>query len=218
MILNHHGINAQDNGLAPDEVLIGGRIYHIVTIGSQVWLVENLQYIFDGLSVSTADAPISGSPTTPTAWYYDNDAATYGLDGPKPCGLLYNWAAVDYLEQNKADLCPGWHVPTSDEWTTLTNTLGGLTHADELKAADNAFGTWPTSWNGTNSTGFSAVPGGRYWNSTFAELDTYGRYWTATQDSDTTKAIERRFNNTATLGSYIGVKVNGLSLRLVKDV
>jgi hypothetical protein len=52
------------------------------------------------------------------AWcYYDNDPA----NGPK-YGKLYNWYAVS----DPRGLCPvGWHVPSEDEWTELTDALGG---------------------------------------------------------------------------------------------
>ena len=41
-------------------------------------------------------------------------------------GRLYNWYAVD----DARGLCPsGWHVPTDEEYTTLTDGLGGTSVA-----------------------------------------------------------------------------------------
>jgi len=65
-------------------------------------------------------------------------------------GRLYNWHAV-----NTGNLCPsGWHVPTDTEWTTLETQVSN--DADALKAS--AIDT--PAWNGTNTSGFSALAGG----------------------------------------------------------
>ena len=71
-------------------------------------------------------------------------------------GRLYNWMAV-----NTGKLAPkGWHVPTNEEWTILSNYLGGDDVAGgKLKETDT------THWNkpnvgATNETGFTALPNG----------------------------------------------------------
>ena len=105
-------------------VVIGGRTYKTVTIGNQEWLAENLDYKFDGLEISDVE-----SLSDVIANYYDGDEATYGRYGNR-YGLLYNWKAVDYIEQNKATLLPSdWHVPTATEWDTLVTTVGGASVA-----------------------------------------------------------------------------------------
>lgn len=99
---------------------IGGRVYRTVTINGVTWLAENLDYKFSGCGIGG-----SGTPSTPNAWYYNNDEATYGIDGVRKCGLLYNWHAVKLLNDSRSDLIPGWHVPTKDEWTALATAVGG---------------------------------------------------------------------------------------------
>ena len=73
----------------------------------------------------------------------------------QPCdyGRLYNWYAV-----NTGNLCPtGWHVPTDEEYTTLTDGLGGTSVAgDAMKSSASD----SPAWNGTNSSGFSGLAGG----------------------------------------------------------
>lgn len=120
---------------------IGGRVYRTVTIGGVTWMAENLDYKFSGCGIGG-----SGTPSTPNAWYYNNDEATYGIDGTRKCGLLYNGYAVKLLNDNRADLILGWHVATRGEWDALANAVGGASVAGtRLKAANVS---WATSWNG----------------------------------------------------------------------
>ena len=116
---NRYGtLTPQDTN--PYAVEIGGRMYPTVTIGNQLWMAENLDYKFDGCAIGP-----SGTPSTPAAWYYNNDEATYGANGNK-YGLLYNWYAVDYLNQHLSELGipTGWHVATENEFQTMINHSG----------------------------------------------------------------------------------------------
>ncbi|MFM7913309.1 MAG: fibrobacter succinogenes major paralogous domain-containing protein, partial [Bacteroidota bacterium] len=76
-------------------------------------------------------------------------------------GKLYNHYAVT----DNRGLCPtGWHVPTDAEWTTLENQLGGSSLAGgalKSTATQPTLGGWDSPNEGaTNSSGFSALPGG----------------------------------------------------------
>ena len=195
-------------------VTIGGRNYKTVTIGGITWLAENLDYKFSGVDI----AP-SGSPSTPAAWYYNNDEATYGIDGSRKCGLLYNWNAVKLLNDNKSELIPGWHVPTNDEWTALANAVGGTDVAGtRLKALDGAAdGSWPTGWNGTDEFGFAAFPAGYRFSGSFNDLGSRAHFWTATENSSS-DAYYRYFDTGASMRSVSHNKtINAFSVRLVKD-
>ena len=69
-------------------------------------------------------------------------------------GRLYNWYAVN----DNRKLCPsGWHVPTDGEWTLLVDNLGG---EDSAMLALKTTSGWAEDGNGTNSSGFGALPGG----------------------------------------------------------
>ena len=120
-------VNAQgESGLSnvvtatPNVVDIDGNVYHTVTIGTQVWMVENLKTTKynDGTAIPlVTDNTAWGALTTPGYCWYNNDSATY----KNTYGALYNWYAV-----NTGKLAPtGWHVPTDSEWTVLTTYLGG---------------------------------------------------------------------------------------------
>ena len=125
-------------GTVPD---IDGNVYNTVTIGTQVWMAENLKttkYRNGDLIGTTTPATldISGESYTKYQWAYDgneSNVATYGR--------LYTWYAVT----DTRNVCPtGWHVPTDAEWTTLTTFLGG-----ESVAGGKLKETGTTHWAST---------------------------------------------------------------------
>lgn len=182
-------------------VTIGGRAYRTVTIGNQEWLAENLDYKWDGLVIG-ADGT---SDEETRANYYNNDEATYGVNGNK-YGLLYNWPAVKYLEDNKATLLPeGWHVPSRDEWDALIDDLGGIFVAGKKLASKTGW----TRNNGTDDYGFTLYPAGfKYikfnnlgslacvWSSTeFDKNKSYYYFFIGTRVSRMTESIVNRLFN-----------------------
>lgn len=186
---------------------IGGRVYRTVTIGGVTWLAENLDYKFSGCGIGG-----SGTPTTPNAWYYNNDEATYGIDGARKCGLLYNWYACKLLNDNRSELIPGWHVPTNNEWTALANAVGGTGVAGtRLKAANVS---WATSWGGTDDYGFAVLPAG-YYRGSFLDVGSSAYFWTVTESGS--YADCQSFVAGASMGQYPDSKYYGFSVRLVKD-
>ena len=194
----------------PANNVIGGREYRTVIIGGKEWLAENLDYKFPGLAIGSWSS-------NPSAGYYGNDEAQYGIDGTKKCGLLYNWYAVKYLEDHKSEYIPGWHVPTDDEWTALTNAVGA-NPGTKLKAINNsvASGTWPTGWGGTDDYGFGVLPAGRCINGSYDSVGSYGYFWSVSENSSTS-AWRRSFDTSASVTRNNGNKTYGYSLRLVKD-
>lgn len=217
------GLIGQINGSAPEpptpgtSVAIGGHTYKTVIIGNQEWLAENLDYKFD-VNCSTIPIGGSGNPSTPHARYYNNDEATYGIDGTYKCGLLYNWHAVEYLEANKATLLPdGWHVPSVDEWNTLSSLLG-YNNGTELKAVDNSItSNWPSNWNGTDDYGFNGIPSGNYIG-TYTRLNTDADYWTSTDYQDGSANIRMLYYSSSMIGSGYMNHNYCSSIRLVKEL
>ena len=191
---------------------IGGRVYRTVTINGVTWLAENLDYKFSGCGVGG-----SGTPSTPNAWYYNNDEATYGIDGVRKCGLLYNWYAVKLLNNNRSELIPGWHVATNDEWSALATAVGGTSIAGtRLKALDGAAdGSWPTNWNGTDDFGFGILPAG-YYDGSFYDVGSYVYFWTSTEYSSS-NAYRWYFDTGSSMSSSYNYKYFGRSVRLVAD-
>lgn len=188
---------------------IGGRVYRTVTIGGATWLAENLDFKFSGLAVGSSGT----SSSEPRANYYSNNESTYGEYGNK-YGLLYNWIAVKYLEDNKNTLIgenTKWRVPTTADWDALANAVGGYSVAGtRLKST--------TGWNSGNGDGtfdFNAFPAGYYYGS-FSDVGSYAHFWTATESNSGT-AYYRSFNTGASMLSENNDKYIQFSVRLVKD-
>lgn len=196
---------------ADSPVTIGGRSYRTVTIGNATWLAENLDYKFqvDGSQIPIG---VSGTPTTPSAWYYGNDETTYGVDGNK-YGLLYNWYATKYLEDNKSTLLPdGWRVPSATDWDTLATAVGGEDTAGTI--LKSAVG-WTTG-AGTDDYGFGGVPAGFYSLGSFYSLGLFNFFWTPSDIEEDVTRIQY-LGRESSLGGGTNPKTDGASVRLVKD-
>ena len=192
---------------------IDGNAYHTVTIGTQVWMVENLRTTKynDGTSIPlVTDAAAWSTLTTPAYCWYNNDEATF----KSTYGALYNWYAV-----NTGKLCPtGWHVPSDAEWATLITYLGDTTKAGgKLKETGTTHWVSPNT-GATNSTGFTALPGGsHYTNGVFYLNGKYGWYWGTTENTSSDAWHIYLQYNTSLIYRTAGSKGLGFSVRCLKD-
>jgi uncharacterized protein (TIGR02145 family) len=197
---------------------IDGNAYSIVTIGTQIWLGENLKTtrLNDGSAISNiTEGKGWNNATTPAYCWYNNDEA----DFKSTYGALYNWYSV-----NTGKLCPaGWHMPSSDEFNTMLIYLGGENVAGgKLKESGTSHWEYPNS-GATNGSGFTAVPGGGRYNiysnpGAFSDLG-YGSYmWTATQSPVGTNAysFDLIFNQPVFSKNEYS-KSDGGSVRCIKD-
>ena len=201
------------NGLQAQTVKdIDGNVYKTVTIGTQVWMAENLKTTKynDGTAIPlVTDDKAWDALTTPAYCWYKNDVTI----NKNTYGAIYNWYTVG---TNK--LCPkGWHVPTDAEWTTLTTYLGG-----ESVAGGKLKETGTTHWESpntgaTNESGFKALAGGDREFGTFSYIGYSGYWWSATG----TNATEARYRYMAYHGSKVErnsiFKKMGYSVRCLRD-
>jgi len=191
---------------------IEGNVYHTVTIGTQVWMAENLKTTKyrDGTAIAlVTDSAAWAELTTPAYCWYNNDIANKAT-----YGALYNWYAV-----NTGKLAPaGWHVPSDTEWVTLTNYLGGRDVAGgKLKEAGTAHWEYPNE-AATNSTGFSALPGGyRVSNGAFYGIGSYGNWWSASATDASFSWGRRMYHTYANVYRNDYYVQNGFSVRCVRD-
>jgi len=190
-----------------------GNVYTSVTIGTQVWLVENLKTTKynDGTDIPLVTDDVEWvNLNTPGYCWYDNDAATY----KNPYGALYNWYAV-----NTGKLCPtGWHVPTDAEWTILTTYLGGTSVAGgKLKELGTTHWTTPNTGS-TNETGFTALPGGlREVDGLFFYCGNEGFWWNSPEYMVTDALYYTMYFNYNFVYSSNFNKRYGLSVRCLKN-
>jgi uncharacterized protein (TIGR02145 family) len=109
----------------------------------------------------------------------------------------------------------GWHIPSDLEWSVLIEFLGGENVAgSKMKNTEG----WVDVGNGSNTSGFSGLPGGyRNFNGAFGFFFTDGYWWSSTEDIDG-KAWYRNlyyFKNIATRNS--DPEAVGFSVRCIKD-
>ena len=192
---------------------IDGNVYQTVTIGTQVWMSENLKTTRynDGSAIITGLSNINWSTTTTGAYsIYHNNASNEN----NTYGKLYNFYAVF-----TGKLAPvGWHVPTDAEWTTLITYLGGESVAgDKMKSTSSL---WPPFLGivNTNSSGFTGLPGGyRLLNGLFDNIDINGYIWSSSE-YNTTDAWHRVLYFSNSIAYRVNSnKENGFSVRCVKD-
>ena len=184
--------------------------YATVAIGNQCWFAENLRSenyangdaIPGNLSNGEWEGTTSGAQVI-----FNSDSAAYYSD----YGRLYNWFAVG----DSRGLCPsGWHVPTDNEFTELTTGLGGDAVAG---GAMKASATDSPSWNGSNSSGFSALPGGyRFFNGAFNSVGDEAYLWSSSPIG--AYAYYRRLtSNSDNFSSSFNDKLNGFAVRCIRD-
>lgn len=172
-----------------------GKTYATISIGSQTWMAENLNY------------------AVPTWFSYQ------GICSGTNYGRLYGWHALMNGNTSRG-ICPqGWHVPSDTEWNTLELALG-MQAADTSFFSIPPIGTFPPDtivfitpvargnhgsllksihgWdsnNGSNTSGFNAYPNGYYeeniWWASAIHIGCGNTtlFWTATKNSPTTAMV-----------------------------
>ena len=151
----------------PSTVVVGnitdsrdGQTYKTVTIGSQTWMAQNLNY------------------KTANSFCY-NDSTKYC----EKYGRLYTWAAANTA-------CPsGWHLPTNAEFETLFTAVGGSSNAGtKLKSTsgwnedngtnDYSFSALPAGYRSAfSSYNRREGDGANFWSSTGSDSsDAYYMY------------------------------------------
>ncbi len=192
-----------------------------VTIGKQIWKTKNLNVDKfrngDPIPQIKNDeewirAGWSGTP----AWRYYDDDPTNGIS----YGKLYNW----YAANDPRGVCPeGYRVPSENEWQALIDYLGGDEVAGEKMKSTSGWDEFRNmneekkkNGNGTNESGFSALPAGSLSrNSTvdsFKSMGTFGGWWSSYSSGTRSAAYLSLHHNsnsayTSSLSTYGGLSV-----------
>jgi uncharacterized protein (TIGR02145 family) len=181
-----------------------GYEYELIFIGDDCWFAENLRAdeYSNGDPIPTNLSGAEWSATTSgAATLYNYDPSNLDV-----YGRMYNWPAV----VDSRGVCPsGWHVSTNDDWTNVTSFLGGIPlAAAKMKST-------PPSWDGNNSSGFSALPGGASnFSNSFYFGGSIGCFWVANDAISTSSYMHTA---PGTIVIQIEDSRNGLSIRCVKD-
>jgi uncharacterized protein (TIGR02145 family) len=195
---------------------VEGNVYKTVTIGTRVWMAENLKTtkFNDNTSIPWVTAYTKWeSLTTPGYnWYADQIyyKATYGA--------LYNWFAIDAASNGGKNICPaGWHVPTDLEWNTLVRFLGGEGVAGG-KLKETGTSHWSIETTGTtNETGFTGLPGGAcHFSGGFSDMSYFGYWWSSTEYTSTSSWGRYLSINGSSMQSTINDKRFGFSIRCLQ--
>lgn len=196
-----------------DNVLYGGKNYPTVSIGSQCWFAQNLD-----IGTRIPGAVDQTNNGIIEKYCYEDKESNCSVYGG-----LYLWdEAMQFVGQQAArGICPvGWHIPRDDEWTVLTDFLGGDTIAGgKLKEADTLHWT-PPNLGATNSSGFTALPGGyRYSNLTFGNMHNDGSFWSSTKSSSGYAYSRDMFFNGKDVyrNEDMDYKTRGVSLRCLRN-
>ena len=190
-----------------------GNIYNTVIIGTRIWMAENLKttHYNNGSSIPFPGSDVSWVSATGGGYcVFSNQSSNLAI-----YGALYNWASV-----NTGILCPtGWHVPTSTEWLSLTDNLGGVSVAGgKMKETGLSHWTFPNI-GADNSSGFTAL-GGSYidYKGVFGDLGLTAYFWSSTEVSPTNAFANKLFNDNSTISQGgLVQKLCGYSVRCIKD-
>lgn len=203
------GINSVEGSLTDTR---DGHSYKTVTIGSQTWMAQNLNY------------------ETANSYCYRNNASNC-----TKYGRLYTWAAaMDSVGSWSANgkgcgygktcsptypvrgVCPtGWHLPTHAEWNTLFTAVGGQSTAGNMLKSTNG---WYSSGNGTDAYSFSALPAGdRDIHGYYGNEGNYADFWSSTENNSINAYYMRLYYNYDDADLNYGNKSNGFSVRCLQD-
>jgi len=191
-----------------------GNSYPVIRIGSQNWMAENLRasHFRNMDEIPTTDdilEDLTEIEDPVFQWIFDNEEAS-----AETTGRLYTWYTVNDFR----NICPvGWAVPSDDEWSMLTQFLGGE-HISGAKLKDNCSDLWTYPNTGAdNRTGYSAIPGGfRYAHGEFSNFGENAYLWSRTEANLNSAFVRYMFYDNETVYKGMNSKKHAFSVRCIK--
>ncbi len=173
-----------------------GKSYRTLQIGQQCWMAENLNY------------------ATALSMCYDDNEENCNI-----YGRLYR--------SQSANVCPGgWHLPSSGEFSALTNFLGGVSIAGGKMKTTGTFESGTGLWNApntgaTNASGFSALPAGVHIMSpmppNYQYLHQYTHFWSSTTNEWGDRYSISLSHSSSQVTSFYTYEPDSWSVRCIKD-
>lgn len=184
-----------------------GQVYKVVTVGSLIWMAENLNY-YDTIQIPELTAH---------SWCFNNDVnycERYGRLYDNPVALDYDSTQTTVYKRYKNEeggydslhvvgICPdGWRIPTRTEWLQLNSSCSVRSE----------------KWGGNNSCGVSVNSSGyRYaYKDSTDFIAGSALYWTSSYNS-ASRPFMIRFEKNKVHEYNIIWRSSGLSIRCVKD-
>ncbi|MDD4603153.1 MAG: FISUMP domain-containing protein [Bacteroidales bacterium] len=192
----------------------GGQIYRTVIIGSQCWMKDNLNI---GKWIDESQVQKQTDNNLLEKYCYGNNFVNCDQ-----WGGLYQWdEMMQYVQTpNAQGICPpGWHIPSSQDWKTVIRFLGGDNLAGGKMKYTGSNGWQTPNVGATNSSGFTALPGGYFdympqqWHDIFRD----GYFWSSeTISKSTAVAMTLNYRNDMT-DLYEEYMLSALSVRCVRN-
>ncbi len=166
---------------------VDGNVYSAVTIGTQVWMAENMKvtHYRNGTAISHVTVDTVWADITTEAYCIYNNNSSNEVD---TYGALYNWYAVngdtDGDGVKDKEIAPaGWHVPSDVEWKELVTYLSNNGHNGLEGIVLKSTTGWNLGGNGTDDYGFTVLPGGyrEHSNGSYLHLGNAAYFWSATE-------------------------------------
>jgi len=194
--------------------------YTSVEIGTQCWMAESLNI---GTMISGSSSQSNNS--TIEKYCYSNSTANCD-----EYGGLYQWNEMMQYSTTPGTqcICPdGWHLPTDAEWCALEQEVDptitcsstgwrGVDGGGKLKEAGTTHWLSPNT-GATNSSGFTALPGGyRDTNGSFLNLTYHANFWSSSENGSNAWYRNLYYNN-AQVYRYSYDKSSGFSVRCLRD-
>ena len=237
--------SSSDGYVEPSTVVKGtmtderdGQTYKTVTIGTQTWMAENLNYAYTDVPYNYT-LNDSSYTSDSTSWCY-KDSVEYCAK----YGRLYTWAAaMDSVGEWSANgkgcgngnkcsptypvrgICPeGWHLPTQTEWDTLITAVGGRSAVPEIRNTTGKKLKSTSGWyysdgeNGTDDYSFTALPAGfGGFIVSYCNGGTYAYFWSSTEHDDLHAYIMELSHDSDKARLASADKFFGHSVRCVQD-
>lgn len=166
------------------------QVYPTVQIGTQCWLQKNMNY------------------QAGNSWCYNDNSSNCDV-----FGRLYDW-------ETALRICPsGWHLPSYEEWLRLTRFLGGKDIAgSKMKEVGTIHWKSPNT-GATNSSGFTALPGGdRYYaDRFFYNISGRASFWSSSQHESGAWILILGYRGEGVSQKYGDGKMRGFSARCIKN-
>jgi len=190
-----------------------GQTYKTVTIGTQTWMAENLNYKTDSSFCYENEETNCTKYGRLYTWVAAMDSAGTWTTNGKGCGYNKTCSPIYPVR----GVCPeGWHLPTYTEWYTLIMAVGGSFAGTKLKSQtgwnDHYDGT---SGNGTDAYGFSVLPAGQYDGDYNAE-GSIARFWSSVE-YDSYNAYYMLLYTDRNVELHCTTKDFGLSVRCLQN-